>query len=161
MSTADRAPALKSAAPPLALDGFLPYRLAMAASAVSGLIARRYEARFGITIPEWRLLAVLGEGAGLAQSALPSRTGMDKVAVSRAAARLIARNLVTQRPAPGDSRARMLALTADGRGVYAEIAPLALQTETELLAALDAPDRATAMNLLHRLEAAAAALAAR
>lgn len=140
---------------PLALERFLPYRLALAASAVSRLVARRYEARFGLSIPEWRLIAVLGEGPGLAQSALSARTGMDKVAVSRAAGRLIQRGLIEPRRRASDQRARELNLTQEGRAIYEEVAPLALETEARLLAELGGFDRGAALALLRRVEEAA------
>ena len=68
----------------LRLDGYLPYRLSVASNAVSRLIARAYEDRFGLTIPQWRLIAVLAEDGPLTQQAIGSRTVMDKVTVSRA-----------------------------------------------------------------------------
>ena len=45
------------------LDRFLPYQLSVVAEALSRLFARRYEDAFGIAVPEWRVLAVLGESA--------------------------------------------------------------------------------------------------
>ena len=52
----------------LRLDSYLPYRLSVASNAVSGLIARAYEDRFGLTIPQWRLVCVLAEEGGLTQA---------------------------------------------------------------------------------------------
>ena len=49
--------------PALVLSKYLPYRLSVASNKASGLIARAYQARFGLTIWEWRVIAVLGEGA--------------------------------------------------------------------------------------------------
>ncbi|HEY9219901.1 MAG TPA: MarR family winged helix-turn-helix transcriptional regulator, partial [Phenylobacterium sp.] len=69
----------------LRLDDYLPYRLSLASNAVSRLIARAYEDRFGLKIPEWRVLCVLAEGGAVAPGELVARTGMDKVTVSRAA----------------------------------------------------------------------------
>ena len=71
----------------LRLDSYLPYRLSVASNAVSGLIARAYEDRFGLTIPQWRLVCVLAEEGGLTQVQIVARTVMDKVTVSRAAIR--------------------------------------------------------------------------
>ena len=70
----------------LKLDAYLPYRLSVASNAVSSLIARAYHDRFGLTIPQWRLLSVLQEDGGLTQGQIVTRTVMDKVTVSRAAA---------------------------------------------------------------------------
>ena len=79
----------------LALDDYLPYRLSVASNAVSRLIARAYEDRFGLTIPQWRLMAVLAEGA-LTQQAIVAKTAMDKVTVSRAAQGLVTRHLIAR-----------------------------------------------------------------
>ena len=59
----------------LALEEYLPYRLSVASNAVSRLIARAYEDRFGLTIPEWRLLAVLAEAGSAAQRGLIAEHG--------------------------------------------------------------------------------------
>ncbi|MFN9926969.1 MAG: hypothetical protein ACK53I_08530, partial [Phenylobacterium sp.] len=61
----------------LELDQYLPYRLSVASNAVSGLIARAYEDRFGLTIPQWRLLCVLAEDGGLTQVQIVSRQAFD------------------------------------------------------------------------------------
>ncbi len=69
----------------LLLQEYLPYRLSIAANAVSRLIARAYEDRFGLTIPQWRLMAILGDEGALTQQALCGRSLMDKITVMRAA----------------------------------------------------------------------------
>ena len=66
----------------LQLDSYLPYRLSVASNAVSGLIARAYEDRFGLSIPQWRLICVLAEDGPATQGQLVARTVMDKVTVS-------------------------------------------------------------------------------
>jgi DNA-binding MarR family transcriptional regulator len=82
----------------LRLQEFLPYRLSVAANAVSRLIARAYEHQFGIKNPQWRLLAVLSDEGPLTPQTLCGRTVMDKVTVMRAAQGLLRRRLV--RPIP-------------------------------------------------------------
>jgi DNA-binding MarR family transcriptional regulator len=139
----------------LRLDAYLPYRLSVAANAVSELIARAYRARFGLTIPQWRLIAVLGEAGSLTQQALCARTVMDKVTVSRAAAGLSQRRLVEQTPNAKDRRSHHLQLTEAGVSLYEEIAPLALAYERELLESFSAADRDLMHELLRRLETAA------
>lgn len=47
----------------LTLAEFLPYQLSITSNAVSDLIARAYRGRFALKIPEWRVMAVLGEVA--------------------------------------------------------------------------------------------------
>jgi len=143
----------------LKLDGYLPYRLSVASNAVSGLIARAYQDRFGLTIPQWRLICVLAEGGGLTQGQIVSRTMMDKVTVSRAAQGLLKRRLVDRSDHHADGRSHVLSLAVEGRRLYGEIAPLALAYEAALIAGL-APDEVVLLKrLLCRLQAAAAGLA--
>ncbi len=76
--------AVKTAVPSLRLDDYLPYRLSVAANEVSRLVARAYEDRFGISIPQWRILANLAERSPLTPLKISRCTVMDKVTVSRA-----------------------------------------------------------------------------
>ena len=140
---------LKTAETPLVLDRFLPYRLSILSNTVSGAIARLYEERFGLTIPDWRIMAVLGLDAPLSANQVCSRTRMDKVQVSRAVARLMEKGLLFRKIARDDRRRSLLSLSAKGRRVYAEVAPMTAEWEAALLAHLsgkeiDALDRALA-----------------
>ncbi|MBL8772519.1 MAG: winged helix-turn-helix transcriptional regulator [Phenylobacterium sp.] len=143
----------------LKLDGYLPYRLSVASNAVSGLIARAYEDRFGLTIPQWRLICVLAEDGGLSQVQIVARTVMDKVTVSRAAQGLVRRHLVARSENAADGRSHVLALTDEGRSLYAEIAPLALAYEAALISGLAPDEVALLKRLLGRLQSAAGQLA--
>src|SRR5512147_221812 len=82
---------------PLALDRFLPYRLSVLANTVSTSIARVYARRFGLSVPEWRVMAVLGMSPPLTAGDVCGRTAMDKVRVSRAVARLLRGGLLDRR----------------------------------------------------------------
>lgn len=142
----------------LKLDDYLPYRLSVASNAVSGLIARAYEDRFGLTVPQWRLICVLAEDGALTQVQIVARTVMDKVTVSRAAQGLEKRRLIRRTENKADGRSHVLALTAEGRRLHAEIAPLALAYEAALMAGLSPEDVALLKRLLSRLQAAAGQL---
>ena len=142
--------------PELKLDHFLPYRLSIASNRVSAAIASTYQALFGLKIPEWRLVAVIAEGAGATQQALGVATRMDKVTVSRAAATLVERGLVERRPNPGDQRSHLLVLTATGRALYEDVAPKALELEAEVFAGFTPTEIATFAAMLERIEASAA-----
>lgn len=137
------------------LAGFLPYQLSVASNAVSALIAERYRKRFGLRIAEWRVMAVLGDRGSLTQRDLTEATVMDKVAVNRAVKVLEERGLVARVPNPGDGRSHLLALSAEGRGIHAEVMPLARATEADLLAGLAAEEEALLRRLLARLRATA------
>ena len=129
----------------LTLAAFLPYRLSVLAAAVSEGLARLYEARFGIGIPEWRVLATVGEFGSITATAVGAHARMSKVKVSRAAAALAARGLIARRGNPQDRRAAFLVLTAAGAAMYAEIAPLALDYARALADAL-APGEAARLD---------------
>ncbi|WP_269716611.1 MarR family winged helix-turn-helix transcriptional regulator [Caulobacter sp. NIBR2454] len=141
----------------LKLDGYLPFRLSIASNAVSRLIARAYEDRFGLTVPQWRLIAVLAEQP-MTQQAIVVRTVMDKVMVSRAAHGLTTRRLVERSAHEADGRSHVLSLSDEGRRLYAEVAPLAQAYEAALLTGLTPKEVAQLKRLLLRLEAAAAKL---
>ena len=143
------------------LAGFLPYQLSVASNAVSALIAERYRKRFGLKIPEWRVMAVLGDAAhqhGLTQRALTRATLMDKVAVNRAVRVLEDRGLIARLPNPGDGRSQLLELTDEGRAIHAEVMPLALATERELLSRFAPDEQALLRTMLAALQARAEAM---
>ncbi|MBA2919241.1 MarR family transcriptional regulator [Sphingomonas sp. MAH-20] len=142
----------------LRLDEFLPYQLSVASNAVSSAIARTYEVLFGLRVPEWRLIAVLAEQEGVTQQALVARTEMDKMTVSRAAQALVSRGLVTRVPHGRDKRSHTLALSEEGRALYAQIAPKALELEQRLLHELGAREVAQLKATLAKLKSASHAL---
>jgi DNA-binding MarR family transcriptional regulator len=141
----------------LRLQDYLPYRLSVAANAVSRLIARAYENQFGLKNPQWRVLAVLADEGPLTQQALCGRTIMDKVTVMRAAQGLLRRRLVKRLPNAADGRSHRLMMTAAGKRLYDRIVPLALAYEVQLLAGIGRRDVARFEQLLRRLEQAATA----
>lgn len=125
---------------PLVLQEFLPYRLSIASETVSSLFATRYRQRFGLTIPEWRVVAVVGQHGTCSTQEVIERTSMDRVRVSRAVLSLADKGLLDQRPDARDQRARLLHLSEDGRRTYDEIVPLARDLQRALAAALTAAE---------------------
>lgn len=122
----------------LTLAEFLPYQLSITSNAVSDLIARVYRGKFALKVPEWRLMAVLGERASATQRELCEATAMDKVTVNRASKALEDRALIGRAPNAADGRSHHLALTTTGRELYEQIVPMALSVEAELFASEDA-----------------------
>jgi len=143
----------------LVLDSYLPYRLSTASNAVSRLIARAYDDRFGLTVPEWRTMCVLAEDGQATQAEIVARTVMDKVTVSRAAQGLVKRRLAARSEHQGDGRSHLLALSREGRRLHGEIAPLALAYEAALISGLAPDEVALLKRLLGRLQSAATSLA--
>jgi len=144
----------------LDLAHFMPYRLSVLSNRVSSAIAKTYSVRFDLTIPEWRCIAVLGGAAGLSAGDVAQKTAMDKVQVSRAIARLVENKRVQRSVDADDGRVARLSLTAKGRVIYDEVAPLALALEAKLLGALSPADRVTLDRIMTRLSAQAAVLEA-
>ena len=137
----------------LDLERFLPYRLSVLANTVSRSIARLYADRFDLTIPEWRVMAVLGRFGPLTANELCGRTAMDKVRISRAVARLIAAGRLTRRVERADRRRARLDLSARGRAVYRDIVPLARAAESRLLATLTKAEKTQLHELVGTLQA--------
>jgi DNA-binding MarR family transcriptional regulator len=140
------------------LEDFLPYQLSVAANRISRIFARRYAEEFGLTIPEWRVMAVLGRFGTISPGAIVEHTEMDKVKVSRAAAAMTKSGLIAQSPNPADGRAHLLSLTPKGQATHTAIIPRARALESELAACLAAPDLATLKSSLRRVTAHALVL---
>jgi len=135
----------------LILEDFFPYRLAILSHTVSSLIARVYDKRFGLTIPEWRVIAILGRFPGLSAVEVAERTMLDKVAVSRAVTKLIKAGRIDREFADADRRRSILTLSEAGRRVHDEVAPLALAMEEDLLHGLDDNQIETLNTAIERL----------
>jgi DNA-binding MarR family transcriptional regulator len=139
----------------LILEDFLPYRLAILSHAVSTSIARAYDRNFGLTIPEWRVIAIIGRFPGLSAVEVADRTMMDKVAVSRAVTKLLKSGRIDREFADSDRRRSILTLSEEGRKVHDEIAPLALGIEDDLLHGISEDEISTLNTVIERLLARA------
>lgn len=133
------------------LADFLPYLMSVTTNAVSDLIAGQYQARYGLRIPEWRVMAVLGDAGARTQRELVDATRMDKVAVNRACKELETRGLVTRSPNSRDGRSHHLDLSAAGKAMHAEIMPHALDIERRLFETIGSAERAHFKTLLARI----------
>ena len=139
----------------LILEDFLPYRLSILSNTVSSTIASTYDKRFNLSIPEWRVIAILGRFPGLSAVEVAERTLMDKVAVSRAVSKLIRSGRIDRQFADADRRRSILNLSEEGRKVHDEIAPMALKFEVDLLHGLNEDEVRTLNVLMERLLARA------
>jgi DNA-binding MarR family transcriptional regulator len=133
------------------LADFMPYRISITSNAISDLIAREYRSRFGLKIAEWRVMAVLGNVGEATQRELVAATRMDKVAVNRATKALGERALIQRAPNMSDGRSHHLALTDTGMALYAEIMPLAMQMEAQVIEVLDPDEQAHFSAILAKL----------
>lgn len=136
---------------PLELESFVPYQLSIVSNTVSQAIADDYQARYDLAVTEWRVMAVLARFDGLSAREVAERTAMDKVAVSRALARLVAADRVRRQTHQDDRRRSVLGLTAAGWRIHDEVAPMARQRERELLAKLEPGEQAWLRRILDKL----------
>ena len=139
----------------LDLEHFLPYRLSVLANRISHGFGRLYEEKFDLKLPEWRVMAVLGRRPGITAREVADFTAMDKVAISRAVARMMLMGRVTAEADSSDGRRQKLALSEAGLVIYREIIPLAKRIEAALTEGITDGDLAVLDKLLTRLVDAA------
>ncbi len=137
--------------PQLKLEEFLPYRLSVLSNRISRAIADSYEQRFDLKLPEWRVMAVLGEERGLSAGQVAKRTAMDKVAVSRAVNRLLEAGRINRSFDDEDRRRSILSLSPDGEAIYSRIVPLAKRYENMLLEGLNGEEKRQLDSVLDKL----------
>ncbi len=138
---------------PITLEKFVPYQLSIVSNRVSEVIAREYRERFDLGTTEWRIMAVLAryDGQGLSARAVARLTAMDKVAISRALARLVEDGRVLRRTHPGDKRRSVLRLSAEGWRIHDAVAPLARRHEREFLERLSHEEQRWLARILDKL----------
>ncbi len=137
---------------PLQLENFLPYRLSILSNTISQTIANDYQRHYDISMTEWRVMAVLARFHGLSAREVAERTAMDKVAVSRALARLVEAGRVDRAIHANDKRRSVLSLTEAGWTMHDEVAPMARARERDVLARLDAEEQRWLTRILDKLQ---------
>jgi len=137
---------------PLKLESFLPYRLSLLSNTVSANIAATYQDKFGISMPEWRVMAILAEYPDSSADDVCQRTQIEKSVVSRAVARLLKRHLISREFDVNDKRRSILRLSETGLSVYDEVMPVAETFEKKLIARLSKEERKSLSTLLDKLQ---------
>ena len=138
--------------PSLRLDGFLPYRAARLAAALSRGLAAEYESQYRISVAEWRVLVHLTQESEISVRDIKERVDMDRARVTRAVQRLEARGLVSKLENERDRRLVRLALTPSGRELAGELSQLAMAFERRVTAALPSGEAADILALFDRIE---------
>ena len=141
------------------LSDFLPYRIVVLGHAISRNLAAAYEDE-DLTIPEWRVLAVVAQASAMAARDVAALTPMDKMAVSRAVASLEQKGHVIRRTSEADKRVQTLALSREGRQIFDRVAALAGAYQEKILAPLRPEERKAFLSALATLEASAGAVQA-
>lgn len=135
----------------LLLDEFIPSRLSDLAGSVNKSIETICSSLFGLTTSEWRVMVALDGCPDLSATEVAGRTLLDKVAVSRAVAKLSKSGYVHRKFADIDRRRSILNLSNRGRRLMAEIAPIALDFEDRLLGDLTRAEIAVFTRVLDKL----------
>lgn len=136
---------------PFILEEFMPFKLAVLSDAVSKLIARDYSDRFGITIAEWRVMALVSQYDEVRAQTVVDKTPMDKVAVSRAVASLVEKGLLEKRASEVDRRSALLHLSDKGNEIANEIQAVAKAHNDDVLRVLSKAEQVTLHGLLDKL----------
>ncbi len=137
----------------LTLEQYLPYRLSILSNCVSRNIAREYNDKFGLSITEWRIMAVLGEYPGASADEVSGKTQIEKSIISRAVQKLLSRHLIEREVDATDRRRQNLRLSAIGLDVYAQIVPTSYAYERSLLDCLNASEVKQLDKLISKLYA--------
>jgi DNA-binding MarR family transcriptional regulator len=137
----------------LDLFKFVPFRLNRLAAEVSSALAAEYQARYGLDIPEWRVLATLGfRNDPCSAQYIAHCTRTHKSTISRAVTALMKRQMVERVENADDRREFRLRLTRKGSALYEELIPRLLRREQEILSCLSAPERKSLALLLGKVE---------
>jgi DNA-binding MarR family transcriptional regulator len=132
---------------------FMPFRLNRLAAEVSNALSAEYQARYGLDIPEWRVLATLGfRNEPCSAQYVSDCTRTHKSTISRAVTALMERQIVERVENAKDRREFRLRLTRKGRALYEELIPRLLRKEQEMLSCLSAQERKDFAALLGKLE---------
>lgn len=137
------------------LDDFLPYQMSTTSNAVSVLISNDYKSKFGLKIPEWRVMAVLGSRGVSTQRELVEATLMDKVTVNRAVKNLSDRALLDRSPNNADGRSHHIMLSKTGEELYDQIMPAAEVMERKIMLVLSDDEKAFLSAILEKIKQSA------
>ncbi|WP_433995624.1 MarR family winged helix-turn-helix transcriptional regulator [Bradyrhizobium tropiciagri] len=137
----------------LDLFHFVPFRLNRLAAEVSSALSSEYQARYGLDIPEWRVLATLGfRNDACSAQYIAHCTRTHKSTISRAVSALMEREIVERVENEVDRREFRLQLTKQGQALYEELIPRLLRKEQEILSCLTAQERRDLGRLLGKVE---------
>jgi DNA-binding MarR family transcriptional regulator len=137
----------------LDLFKFVPFRLNRLAAEVSNALSVEYQERYGLDIPEWRVLATLGfRSDACSAQYIAHCTRTHKSTISRAVTSLMQRKLVERVENADDRREFRLQMTAKGKALYEELIPQLLRREQEILSCLSAQERKDFAALLGKIE---------
>jgi DNA-binding MarR family transcriptional regulator len=132
---------------------FVPFRLNRLAAEVSAALSDEYQVRYGLDIPEWRVIATLGFRDDACSAQFISQcTRTHKSTISRAVTALLDRELIERVENEDDRRAFELRLSTKGQALYEELIPRLLSKERDILSCLTAQERKDFAAALGKIE---------
>jgi DNA-binding MarR family transcriptional regulator len=144
---------LPKASSRLDLFRFVPFRLNRLAAEVSAALSGEYQERYGLDIPEWRVLATLGfRNDACSAQYIAHCTRTHKSTISRAVTALMTRQLVERVENEDDRREFRLRLTRKGKALYAQLIPRLLRKESEIMSCLSTQEQQDFARLLGKIE---------
>jgi len=137
----------------LDLFRFVPFRLNRLAAEASAALSSEYQERYGLDIPEWRVLATLGfRNDACSAQYIAHCTRTHKSTISRAVTSLMHRQMVERVENEDDRREFRLRLSRKGKTLYEELIPRLLRKERDILSCLTADERASFALALGKIE---------
>jgi len=137
----------------LDLFRFVPFRLNRLAAEVSAALSGEYQERYGLDIPEWRVLATLGfRNDACSAQYIAHCTRTHKSTISRAVTALMIRQLVERVENEDDRREFRLRLTRKGKTLYEQLIPRLKRKEREIMSCLSLQEQKDFARLLGKIE---------
>jgi len=135
-------------------EEFLLYRLSSVSRRVAAACADVYLTEFGLSVSEWRLMAQIGRFGTISAKDVAEKISMDRVSISRAAAKCLAEGLIQEKPSLTDRRSKVLSFTPKGRALYKRVIPRACELANLIEAGLTKAEAKVLKALLDRVDKA-------
>lgn len=135
-------------------EEFLLFRLSSVSRRVAAACANVYLTEFGLSVAEWRLMAQIGRFGSISAKDVAEKISMDRVSISRAAAKCLAEGLIQEKPSLTDRRSKALSFTPKGRALYKRVIPRACELANLIEAGLTKAEAKMLKALLEKLDKA-------
>lgn len=120
----------------LTLDDYVTYKVTVLAQMFGREAARIYSAKWGLSLPQYRILIVLGKLPGMSLRELTDQTQMDKGQISRVVTQMEADGLITRESDKNDGRRLVLTLTQSGAQLHQQTIGTSEARQKEILGVL-------------------------
>lgn len=133
------------------VEEYLTYRFAVLSHELGRNISRYFTQQLGLSLAETRVLTRLQERGPLSYGGLCELLHVDGALISRSAASLVERGLITKTTDPKDARRAIFALTEEGREVALKILDIGRRRQKALLDRLTPGERRVALEVISKL----------